>query len=325
MNTKHFRAGIDEVTTHEHRRYAEPSITDSSISESSPKKFGFGKKCLIVFAAALIASAIIQQLLGASAYTQLDKAFGVDPTLRDTLPAEAARILGGATGFFLMAMVIAAFVRGSTGAITGVVLVGVCAYFSGYGMLHNRQPRSRGAVTTNTTEKATGAKPTARPLPNQKQSPESFPWKPTGSEYSVVFAGTPKISEARGVGDSGERTVLQATYSGTVGFERAEFMRLSETDHVTKETENTAIANWARATGVEYYQVQFNNSKTNDIVTTFKGTKRISTDGGDVTMSIIGERHCGEHSMISLMICAPASKNPTPEGMAFLESVRLER
>lgn len=325
MNTKDFAERIDEVTADARRRNTEPLI-DSSIAETTPKKFGVGKKCLVVFAAALVASAIVHQLPGASTYTHLDKAFGVDPKLQGTLLAQATGLLGGATTYFLMAMVIAAFVRGSTGAITGVVLVGVWAYCGAYGMVRNQRSVHRSAVSTSTQQQPISTNPSAAvPLPSHQPVISSFSWKPSGSEYSVVFAGTPKISEVRGVGDSGELTMLQATYSGAVGFERAESLSVQSSWHITKETENTAIASWVRATGIEHYQVEFNDSNSSDIVTTFKGTKRISTDDGDVTMSIIAERHWAKHSGISLTICAPSSKSPTPEGMAFLESVRLEK
>jgi hypothetical protein len=272
---------------------------------------------------AVVASIILHLLPGAFAYTNMDKRMGVDPALHNTWPAITAQVLGGAVALFLMAMVIAAFVRGSTGAITGVVLVGVWAYFMSYGTLHDRKV---GRHAANTQPNSTSARPTsALPPPNQKQSADSFFWKPIGSEYSVVFAGTPKISEVRGIGDSGELTVLQATYFGAVGFERAEFVPIPPTVRVTKETENTAIANWARATGMEHYEVEYIDSNTKAVITRFKGTKQLSTDAGDVTMSVIGERHWGEHSMISLTIAAPASKSPTPEGMTFLQSIRLEK
>ena len=329
MKSKDFNDRIDEVTEHEGRRNAESSMANSSTPKpSSSAKFGFGKKCLIVFAAALVASAIVHALPGASTYTELDKAFGVDPKLQATMLAQVTSILGGATAFFLMAMVIAAFVRGSTGAITGVVLVGVWAYFSIYGRLHNREVGRHGGVAIDTQEKLTNVRPApALTPPDRKQSAKSFFWKPTGSEYSVVFADTPTISEARGVGDSGEVTVLQAMYSGGVGFERAQFVPISTSlrERVTKETENTAIANWARANGIEHYQVEFDDSNTHHMITTFKAAKPISTNDGEVIMSFVGERHWGQHSMISLVICAPASKSPTSEGMAFLQSIRLEK
>jgi hypothetical protein len=283
MNTQDFKERVDEVIAHEHRRDG-----TKSIPQFSSRKFGFAKKCLVVFTAALIASVIVHRLPGATSYTKLDKAFGVDPNLQVTLLAQTAGILGGAIAYFLVAMVIAAFVRGSTGATIGVVLVGVWAYLGAYGMLHNPVPVSSTAVSTSMQQQlgSSKASPTV-PSPNPQLVTSSFYWKPAGSQYSVVFAGAPKISEVRGVGDSGELTVLQATYSGSVGFERAEILPVQSSWHITKETENTAIANWVRAMGIEHYQVEFNDSNSNDIVTTFKGSKRISTDDGDVTMSII--------------------------------------
>jgi hypothetical protein len=325
MNSKDFNDRVNEVTEHERRRDAESSITNS-IPESSSKKFGFGKKCLVVFAAAVVASIILHLLPGAFAYTNMDKRMGVDPALHNTWPAMTAQVLGGAVALFLMAMVIAAFVRGSTGAITGVVLVGVWAYFMSYGTLHDRKVGHRGDVVTNTPLKSTNTRSSSTLPPlDRKQSADSFLWKPTGSDYSVVFPVMPKISEVRGRGDGKEVTYLEATHSGTEDFEQAQFFPRAADTSTTKEAVTDGVLNWARVNGIQYAQVEFNNSNPDDIVATLKGAKPISTKAGNVTIGYRGETHYGPRSVMILLIGAPTSKHPTSEGLAFLQSIQLER
>lgn len=74
-----------------------------------------GWKCLIVFIAAVIGAIIVHHLEGRAA---------------PDASTYVARILGGAFGYFAIAMLVAAFIRGSSGAITGVVIVGVWAYMA---------------------------------------------------------------------------------------------------------------------------------------------------------------------------------------------------
>src|ERR1700676_1861893 len=85
MDSQDSKDRAKELAEHDHRRDAE-----SSIPESSSKKFGLGKKCLIVFAAAVVASAIVIQLEGQAEANSL---------------MYLAHLLCGATAFFLMAMV----------------------------------------------------------------------------------------------------------------------------------------------------------------------------------------------------------------------------
>jgi hypothetical protein len=326
MDSQDSKDRADELTEDERRRETEPSSVDSSIPKPSHKKFGFGKKCLIVFTAAVFASIIVHQLPDAFMYTKMDKSMGVDPALAGTWLAKTAHVLGRATAYFLMAMVIAVFVRGSTGAITGVVLVGVWAYFSGYGMLHNRELSPRGTVATNTQQQSTSARPIPPTIsPNHAQSADAFLWKPTGSEYSVVFPGVPKISEVRGRGDGKEVTYLEATHSGADDFEQAQFFPRAADTSTTKEAVTAGLLNWARVNDIQYAQVEFNDGNPDDIVATLKGAKPIPTKAGNVTISYRGETHYGPRSVMITLIGAPTSKHPTPQGLAFLQSIRLER
>lgn len=107
MNSKALADCINEGTAYEGRPDAE-----SSTAKSSTKKFGVGKKWLIVFAAAVVASLIVNWLEGPRAYTEMDKAYGIDPDLQNTIFPQAGRVLGEASIYFLASMLIAAFVRG---------------------------------------------------------------------------------------------------------------------------------------------------------------------------------------------------------------------
>lgn len=312
MNTKYVKERIEEAAAHEQRNPGS-SITNSSVSESSSQKFGLGKKCLIVFAAAVVASLIVHQL--PDAY----KRMGGDPALADTWLAKTAGILGGAAAFFLMAMVIAAFVRGGKGVITGVGLVGLWAYLSSSGELHKPEVRGPRAAAENAQKRTASARPDL-PQPGQ-----SFLWKPAGSDYSVVFPDSPIISEVRGHGDGGEVTCLQATHSGTDDFEQAQFFERAADTSTSKEVVTAALLNWARVNGIQYAQVEFSDNNLDDIVVALKGAKPISTKRGDTTILYRGETHYSPRSVMITLIGASASKDPTPEGLAFLQSIRLER
>lgn len=265
------------------------------VEAKAPKNLGFAWKCLIIFAAALIGQAILNVMSSAHP----------NPDAHHTFAHQAASFLGGATALFLMSIIVAGFVRGSTGAIAGVILVGVSVYLIDYGTSYNAKPTQRHAA----------------------QASETFRWQPSGNEYSVAFAKKPKISEFNGIGDSGEVNGVQAEcfYPAGNGFERAMAVPIKSGWKITRESEKAAIANWAREAGMEYYQMEFEDSDKDDLVTRFKGTRHVSTDSGSVNMSFIGERHWAKSSGMSLLICAPVSENPTPDGIAFLQSIRRQK
>jgi hypothetical protein len=83
-------------------------MTDTTPQTQPAKPLHAGLKCPIVFLAAIVGSVIVHSLEGKS---------------HSDLTIYSAEILGGATAYFGIAMIFAAFIRGSSGAITGVTVL----------------------------------------------------------------------------------------------------------------------------------------------------------------------------------------------------------
>jgi len=156
---------------------------------------------------------------------------------------------------------------------------------------------------------------------NQKLVRGAFVWKPTGSEYSVTFPDTPRISEKNGYGSGAP--YLEAYHLGVLGFEQAQFFPITAHTPTNKEDVTAAILDWAGRSGLQHCQVEIHDSNHDDIVFKFSATKPAKE--GDGTMSILGERHYGRRSAMITLIGDATANHPTPEGLALIRSIRQDK
>ena len=107
-----------------------------------------------------------------------------------------------------------------------------------------------------------------------------------------------------------------------LGFQKAEFSTSPRSEPITKDAAYTVMSSFAHDYGMKHFDVRFNDTNQNDIIATLSGSKQISTDHGDIIMAFLAEAHWGRGCIFSAIISEPATQHPTPDGMAFLGSIR---
>mgnify|MGYP001793876195 CR=1 FL=1 len=169
---------------------------------------------------------------------------------------------------------------------------------------------------------ASGQSEDSKPYVATTPTEQGFVWQPSGCEYSVTFPAKPRISESLSTIDGAQVTVQVAEHMEDKGWEQANFVPYTRTAAMTRDEAYTNMTNYAKAFGMEHFDIEFDNSNSDDIIATIKGAKTVKTQYGDVVMSFLGQGHWGRRSVFSILISAPAQDHPTKEGMACFESVR---
>lgn len=153
-------------------------------------------------------------------------------------------------------------------------------------------------------------------------SDRTVSWSPAGSEYSVVFQGSPEIKEIETIVRGKRVTCLTAEYLGNEGFERADALHYNRTEYVTKDQAVERMTEYATNYGMGHIEISFDDTNREDIRATLKGVKTISTQYGDVVMNFFAVCHWGRESIFSQIIGEAAKTYPSKQGQAFLSSVR---
>jgi len=177
------------------------------------------------------------------------------------------------------------------------------------------------AARRKITSVADGQKEKSRPYFASTASEQNFLWQPSGCEYSVTFPEKPKISESLSTIDGIQVTIQVATHTADKGWEQVSFVPYTRTAVTTKSEAYTNMTSYAKAFGMDHFDIQFDDSNSDDILAIIKGTKMVKTQYGDVVMSFLGQVHWGRRSVFGVLICAPADDHPTKVGMACFKSV----
>ena len=106
-----------------------------------------------------------------------------------------------------------------------------------------------------------------------------------------------------------------------VGFQKADFIPILRTETITKEYAYESMSNFARDYALEHIDIRFNDKNPDDIIATLRGTKIIDTKQGAVVMAFLAEGHWGRKCVFTAVLGEPAKLHPTPEGLAFIESI----
>jgi len=223
----------------------------------------------------------------------------------------SAKLTGGTIAYFGTAAIFIFFVRGLRGAIIGVCIVCIMAFFGGYATYHDRNSPSQPVV----------------PSPNPSATvvgKRIYPWNPPGSEYSCVFQGEPTFKDVETVINGNTVVCTTGEYLGDEGFERAEYLPYAATGHITKTAALARINDFATSFGMAHFDVAFDDGNPNDITATMRASKTIDTQYGGVIMNFYAVLHWGRKTLFTQFIGEAAKTYPSREGQTFLSSIHQQ-